>query len=341
MTKTSIASTTRHTAVPLKKHTDVRATIAAPWRRPYHQLDPQFWLYKLTGASWTAPTSRRKTATPTLPAAESTAVPRARAGARRTQPSKMADVLGMSPSADIDMLLKARRSAQAAAEASGTGRRARVPSRKALEAAGLATAAQGAPQWMTRELKEQEKKRAKELRHQRVEDRAARPKKRVAAMVPIDDETISSSGRGGAGPGCRGGVGATAGDGGGVTSRVSINNTCPATQRSNQEESMDSRTTYANALGRHAAEALKRDIDNGDGEKSQKKLKVVAPGPGNEQASKAAVRSGRHPQDRGDGVDTKTITQCTFDKCVARATFGVNSIARYWCVVVGPRTVPV
>lgn len=59
-----------------------------------------------------------------------------------------------SPLADIDLLRKARQSAQAEAEASGNGKRPKTPSRKALEASGVAGVVQDAPQLMTKEIRE-------------------------------------------------------------------------------------------------------------------------------------------------------------------------------------------
>lgn len=67
----------------------------------------------------------------------------------------MADASVETPSEEIRILQAARESARAAAEASGSGRRARVPSIKALEAAGMAEV-EGA-QWMSRKRQQNEK----------------------------------------------------------------------------------------------------------------------------------------------------------------------------------------
>lgn len=77
----------------------------------------------------------------------------------------------MAPSAEIKLLQQARESARAEAEASGSGRRARAPSRRFLEAAGMVKI-EGA-QWMTKEIKEAEAKRVKDLREQRKQYKAA------------------------------------------------------------------------------------------------------------------------------------------------------------------------
>ena len=71
----------------------------------------------------------------------------------------------MAPSIEIRLLQEARESARAEAEASGSGRRPRAPSRKLLEASG-ALENQGA-QWMTKEIKEADARVKKELREQR------------------------------------------------------------------------------------------------------------------------------------------------------------------------------
>lgn len=61
---------------------------------------------------------------------------------------------GLAPSDEMRLLHEARESARAAAEASGSGRRPRVPSRKLLEASGKLMC--DSVQWMTKEKKEEE-----------------------------------------------------------------------------------------------------------------------------------------------------------------------------------------
>lgn len=77
----------------------------------------------------------------------------------------------MAPSVEIRLLQEARESARAEAEASGSGRRPRAPSRKLLEASG-ALEHRGA-QWMTKEIKEADARVKKELREQRKHFKAA------------------------------------------------------------------------------------------------------------------------------------------------------------------------
>ena len=77
----------------------------------------------------------------------------------------------MAPSVEIRLLQEARESARAEAEASGSGRRPRAPSRKLLEASG-ALENEGA-QWMTKEIKTADARVKKELREQRKHFKAA------------------------------------------------------------------------------------------------------------------------------------------------------------------------
>lgn len=108
----------------------------------------------------------------------------------------------MAPSAEIKLLQQARESARAEAEASGSGRRARAPSRRFLEAAGMVKN-EGA-QWMTKEIKEAEAKRVKDLREQRKQYKAAGLRSGEvleACSVPAtnvgDALNVNSGGRGG------------------------------------------------------------------------------------------------------------------------------------------------
>ncbi|CAM9343030.1 unnamed protein product [Ascophyllum nodosum] len=78
---------------------------------------------------------------------------------------RLADNMDMTPSVEINVLKETRESARATAEASGPGRRARIPSRKALEASGKLKNED--IQWLTKEKKEEDAKRVKELKAQR------------------------------------------------------------------------------------------------------------------------------------------------------------------------------
>ncbi|CAN0049777.1 unnamed protein product [Pylaiella littoralis] len=80
--------------------------------------------------------------------------------------SRFVDVAGiMAPSVEIRLLQQARESARAVAEASGSGRRARAPSRKLLEASGALD--NNNSQWRVKATKKADIKVNKELRDQR------------------------------------------------------------------------------------------------------------------------------------------------------------------------------
>ncbi|CAN0318101.1 unnamed protein product, partial [Ectocarpus sp. 4 AP-2014] len=78
-------------------------------------------------------------------------------------PLRTAGQSALAPSDDMRLLQKARQSAHE--EASGSGRRARVPSRKVLEASGKM--ADETAQWMTKERKEEQARINKKFRAQR------------------------------------------------------------------------------------------------------------------------------------------------------------------------------
>ncbi|CBN75821.1 expressed unknown protein [Ectocarpus siliculosus] len=78
---------------------------------------------------------------------------------------------GMSPSVEMLILRQAREAAKKEAEASGGGRRARAPSRRALEASGRLRG-DGA-QWMTREKRAEQARVNTELREKRKKSREA------------------------------------------------------------------------------------------------------------------------------------------------------------------------
>ncbi|CAB1113256.1 unnamed protein product [Ectocarpus sp. CCAP 1310/34] len=91
---------------------------------------------------------------------------------------------GMAPSVEMLILRQAREAAKTEAEASGSGRRPRAPSRRALEASGRLRG-DGA-QWMTREKKAEQARVNSELRKKRKESREAGLKVGVVleAFVP-------------------------------------------------------------------------------------------------------------------------------------------------------------
>lgn len=104
----------------------------------------------------------------------------------------MVDTSGMAPSVEIRLLQEARQFARAAAEASGSGRRPRAPSRRLLEASGALENQKGA-QWMTKDIKEADARLKKELREQRRHFRAA-GLKAGEVIEAVEEEPKGSSG---------------------------------------------------------------------------------------------------------------------------------------------------
>lgn len=123
----------------------------------------------------------------------------------------------MSPSVEISLLMQARASAKAEVESSGSGRRPRAPSRKALEASGILK--NNSAQWMTKEIREADARLKKELREQRKQLKAAGLKRGVVLetyVVSVEETEKSALGSssGGGDSGVSGDSGAS-GDSGG------------------------------------------------------------------------------------------------------------------------------
>lgn len=121
--------------------------------------------------------------------------------------SRMAEAPGMAPSIEIKLLREARESAKAAAAANGSGRRARAPSRKALEASGKMSS-EGA-QWMTKEKKEELARAKRELKEQRRAAAAAGLKTGhviEACAIPVASGAGDEGGGSDHGAGDRGGA---------------------------------------------------------------------------------------------------------------------------------------
>lgn len=110
---------------------------------------------------------------------------------------------GLAPSDEIRLLQEARESARAAAEASGSGRRPRAPSRKLLEASGKLMC--DSIQWMTKEKKEEEARFKQEMKEQRKAAAAAGLKfghrMEALALAPPVDARAAGDGAGTTGGG--------------------------------------------------------------------------------------------------------------------------------------------
>lgn len=151
----------------------------------------------------------------------------------------MGDTSGSAPSTEIRLPQSARESARAAANASGgTGRRARAPSLKALEAAGLAK--QEGAQWMNKERKEMEMRKLREYKEQRKAAAAAGLGQGVvleALTITVDDDAVGAgcAAAAGAGTALRAGSGSS-GDGGSGGSRETWRKLTPAEIRQQAEQ---------------------------------------------------------------------------------------------------------
>ncbi|CAM9460081.1 unnamed protein product [Scytosiphon promiscuus] len=157
------------------------------------------------------------TAEPGLKATAGTTAPSPRKSVSAGPPaSRMGDVEGMAPSAEILLVRRAREAAKREAEAGGGGRRPRAPSRRALEASGRMTGT-GA-QWMTREKKAEEARMNAELREERKQYRAAGLKVGVVleAFVP------EAAAAGAVGSGSVSGVGVGVGGGSAETAKEAV-----------------------------------------------------------------------------------------------------------------------
>lgn len=115
------------------------------------------------------------------------------------------DASGMAPSAEILLVRQARETAKKEAEAAGSGKRARAPSRRALEASGRMKD-QGA-QWMTREKKAEETRVKTELREQRKQCKAAGLKFGVVLEAFVGETAGTAANGADAGNGVGGGAG--------------------------------------------------------------------------------------------------------------------------------------
>ena len=278
-----------------------------------------------------------------------------------------------TPSVEINVPKKTRESARAAAETSGSGRRVRVPSRKALEATGKLK--NEGIQWLTKEKKEEEAKRMRELKAQR--KAAAGAGLRAGQVI----EAVAVGGMGG-------GTSADAGGRGDGVKTLSdlpkmvwrklspaeileaarkqpiTNVAFKPPHRGSGPVASEERDASDRTTGRRLV-----DTDAGTSDRCKRK-KVVSEShhtvwmdsakasPGRSQDSKRQRRSlGVHEQAMlvhargvlrrgssreaiiGDGGSFSGLGQigsvsvCQFEDCSRKATFGVNGNVRYWWVL--------
>lgn len=270
-----------------------------------------------------------------------------------------------SPSADIKLHLKARESAQAKEAASGSGKRPKIPSRKALEASGVAGVVQDAPQLMTKEIREA------------MAPRTSRRMKGQRTRVEGDCARNCFTGQAmGDAAGSGGFIGRFGGNG---LSRVGAagEDTSPSseevleeypqqrrqhqqqdqqhnTQQQQQQQQQRSasltprqrRSSTVTTTGASASQRRPRyaassrdagDVDTKKTTKTNKRRGGVAEKNRDIKAKKkhTSTRSGRVQDEGKEGaIVTEPATLCAFENCTAGATYGVNNIVRYWYVVV-------
>lgn len=264
----------------------------------------------------------------------------------------------MTPSAEIRLLQQARESARTEAEASGSGRRARAPSLKFLEAAGLVEN-EGA-QWMTKEIKEAEAKRVKDLREQRKQYKAAGLKS--GEVIEAYSAPTASAG---------GVVSVNSGGARGGIEQIGVKE-LPADKHNwrkvapaevlKQAGGRQSLAWVALKAGKATASAQDRDmvtparsanesVNKRKGAPSDgKSSPTTSSRSADVKSSKTSKRSrqSKHQDggkrrggkraastvdvERGLNREEKTMitTTCEFQSCRKRATFGVNGAVRYW-----------
>lgn len=270
----------------------------------------------------------------------------------------------MAPSVEIRLLQKARESARAAAEASGSSRRARAPSRKLLEASGVLKY-EGA-QWMHKEIKGAETRLKKKLREQRKQFGEVGLKAgKVTQGFSVPQQAAGA--RGGLGVGSDGGGSSLSGEGTGGNHGVgrllsSKHNWRQLSTSEILQEAGKQRAAEGVASRKRGGQALAEAAESTTGGgpsmkrtwavseaigKMPKRSRLVGKGGGgnNKGHGKNAAEvkdtrsgkpkpweGGKGDVEQGDGGqgETSNLSKCQHDSCSTPATFGVNGTVRYW-----------
>lgn len=283
--------------------------------------------------------------------------------------TRMAEMSGAAPSAEIRILQQARESAKAAAEASGSGRRARVPSIKALQAAGLVEV-EGA-QWMSREKQREQKLRLREYKeavreHNEYKKRmkvelAARVASGQAAEAPLDkrrssydgvvdrssaaldsDKTPKQSNEGGISeqnkPLQAGGIGEQKG-GVRLTTLQSGAAGVPKQRRNTAtEDEMGMPDTQEDVSYSHHTQTKRSMLETTQstsaGAPNRKRVKAVgADANGNVGAHSEMTSVGPTVDAVGNGRgehESSVKIRCKFENCATTAVYGLKGVPRYW-----------
>lgn len=276
---------------------------------------------------------------------------------------------GLAPSDEMRLFQEARESARAAAEASGSGRRARAPSRKLLEASGKMTGE--SIQWMTREKKEEEVRLKMEMKEQRKAAAAAGLKcghvfEAVALPAPVRAragagvEGIASGGALSGGEGAASNVprqkltpvkfgradGKLAAVGEAQQSLTgSAGTTAEASDGATTDEKGERAPAPPAAEENVVSDRKRKGVASAGGPTARRGSTVVEVSgkrkpKRSRQAKFKAERDGSKdhaeqgtPKGRtagGGGAAGKTTGACESESCSKTATFGVNGTVRYW-----------
>lgn len=283
--------------------------------------------------------------------------------ARCTHRPTLTYTADLCPSAEIEFLRKLRQTAQAEAEASGTGRRARAPSRRAVEAAEMDGIED--EQSITNERKEKEAgKRAKAKKERKVVRMSAAVSK---PSVSFEGCVLNRDASGG-GSDCSSGASSAAGDidyCSGVVwpTRVLDNRRTitPAELNASIDQYHQHAATFSRASCRlqsvngarvaaleeqakfcsdGPAWGINEQRATGEARASAarrfaKKLKRGHLGGSNRKKGSKEGSTGARNDEGCDGSTTRsgggTVPQtCFFEGCMRVATHGVNDVARFW-----------
>lgn len=289
--------------------------------------------------------SRLSVTSPSISSTPAPSIPPASAQAKQISPKAEAlPPSGLAPSDEMRLFQEAREAARAAAEASGSGRRARAPSRKCLEASGKMVAE--SIQWMTKEKREEAARLKMEMKEQRKAAAAAGLKfghylEAIAVPSPVGDRDGTEV------TGIAGGGALSGGEG--VMSNVPGQNPTPAKigradgEPTAVEEGQQSLTGSAGTAAEASSGAI---TDEKDEEKpasvateeiavSKRKPKRVVSAGGSTARKGLTVVEGdgkrKSKRSKTGGAAVKAVV-CESKKCSETATFGVNGTVRYWWV---------
>ena len=268
--------------------------------------------------------------------------------------SRLAHILDMAPPFEIQVDKDIRKSAQARATTSGSGRRARVPSRKALEASGKLK--NEGIQWLTKEMREEEARRMRELRAQRKAAAAVGLKAGQVIEAATIDPTVGGGRAGDDGGRVRDGAKAEAvkmmwrklspseileaaagksttnvldkpptGGRGQVTSRQGVSDNG---RRGDDTKAARKEVVWTPQDTAFPLDAKLRKESPEDQSAQTTQTTYYADGKESRESSIWAS-TGNYTRRVGAGKVSR-MEVCQFEDCARKATFGVNNTARYW-----------